>query len=158
MENVNHLRTMWMESPQKRLAMWREFRKSLELDNLRETCEKIDEWWSYAPQSNLSLDPYDVATWPSVWEMLHRGDFCKFSTAIGMSYTFHYLDENIKNDVLIVHDHKHEDIYMTALIDDSLLLNYNTIEVASWNEVNTDLEIKERWTCHDIVNSTSQNS
>ena len=84
---------MWFESPQKRLASWRNFRKGLDINDLLHTCRDVCEWWRYAPLSNISLDPYDIETWPSVWEMLHRGDYCKFSTAIGMSYTLFYIDQ-----------------------------------------------------------------
>ena len=87
---------MWFDPPQRRLASWREFRKSLDTSDIEDTCVRIFSWWSYAPLAAISIDPYDVRTWPSVWEMLHRGDFCKFSTAIGMSYTFFYIDEKLK--------------------------------------------------------------
>jgi len=153
-ENVNQLRTMWFNSPQRRLASWREFRKSLDTSNFDDTCEQIFNWWSFAPLSALSIDPYDVRTWPSVWEMLHRGDYCKFSTAIGMSYTFFYIDEKLKNNILRVYDHENSDIYMTALIQDKWLLNYNKSSIAKWSEVQDNITVQESWTCKDIVETT----
>ena len=157
MENVNYLRTMWFEPPQKRLASWREFRQSLRPKDLTETCDDVFMWWKYAPQSALSLDPYDVSTWPSVWEMLHQGDYCKFSTAIGMSYTFFYIDGKLKNRILRVYDHENSDIYMTALIDERWLLNYNLSEIADWDAVKDKLDIQESWDCSDVVEVTKYN-
>ena len=102
---------MWFESPQKRLASWRNFRKGLDINDLSKTCRDVCEWWRYAPLSNISLDPYEIQTWPSVWEMLHRGNYCKFSTAIGMAYTLFYIDENIENRIIRVYDQANSDIY-----------------------------------------------
>lgn len=154
MENVNQLRTMWLEPPQSRLAHWREFRKSLDPDNIDSLCYSICKWWSFAPQQNLSIDPYDPVTWPSVWEMLHQGDYCKYSTAIGMAYTVFYVNQKIKNKVLRVHDLENHDIYMTTLIDNRILLNYNYGEVATWDSVKANLDIQDSWDCTSVVEMT----
>lgn len=145
---------MWFEPPQKRLASWRDFRRSLDTSDIEDTCTRIFQWWRFAPLHNLSIDPYDVRTWPSVWEMLHQGDFCKFSTAIGMSYTFFYIDEKIKNRILRVYDHENSDIYMTTLINNKWLLNYNISTVADWSQVQDKLTVQESWACKDIVEAT----
>ncbi len=148
---------MWFESPQKRLASWRNFRKRLDISDLLDTCRDVCEWWRYAPLSNISLDPYDIHTWPSVWEMLHRGDYCKFSTAIGMSYTLFYIDQKVENRIIRVHDQANSDIYMTALIDERWLLNYNLTEVADWSSVKDTLQVQESFLCKDVVESTKHN-
>lgn len=148
---------MWFESPQKRLASWRNFRKGLDINDLLHTCRDVCEWWRYAPLSNISLDPYDIETWPSVWEMLHRGDYCKFSTAIGMSYTLFYIDEKVENRIIRVYDQANSDIYMTALIDGRWLLNYNLSEVADWSSVKDSLQVQESFLCKDVVKVTKHN-
>lgn len=148
---------MWFESPQKRLASWRTFRQGLEVSEMSSTCNDVCEWWRYAPLSNISLDPYDIQTWPSVWEMLHRGKYCKFSTAIGMSYTLFYIDENIENRIIRVYDQTNSDIYMTALIDGRWLLNYNLTEVVDWSSVKDSLEVQESFLCKDVVTVTKHN-
>ena len=148
---------MWFESPQKRLASWRDFRKGLDVNDLLNTCRDVCEWWRYAPLSNISLDPYEIQTWPSVWEMLHRGNYCKFSTSIGMAYTLFYIDENIENRIIRVYDQANSDIYMTALIDGRWLLNYNLTEVAEWSSVKDTLEVQESFLCTDVVEVTKHN-
>jgi hypothetical protein len=107
--------------------------------------------------SNISLDPYDIQTWPSVWEMLHRGNYCKFSTAIGMAYTLFYIDEKIENRIIRVYDEANSDIYMTALIDGRWLLNYNLTEVADWSSVKDSLQVQESFLCKDVVAATKHN-
>lgn len=148
---------MWFDPPQKRLAQWRSFRKGLDTDNLQETCHQVCQWWSFAPLSNLSLDPYDTQTWPSVWEMLHLGDFCKFSTAIGMSYTLFYIDEKLENNILRIYDHENSDIYMTTLIDGRWLLNYNLSQVIDWSLVKDTIDVQQQWSCKDVVEVTKHN-
>ena len=148
---------MWFESPQKRLASWRNFRKGLDIKDLSKTCRDVCEWWRYAPLSNISLDPYEIQTWPSVWEMLHRGNYCKFSTAIGMAYKLFYIDEKVENRIIRVYDHANSDIYMTALIDGRWLLNYNLSEVADWSSVKDTLDVQESFLCKDVVEVTKHN-
>jgi hypothetical protein len=148
---------MWFESPQRRLASWRTFRQGLDVNDLSDTCHDVCKWWGFAPMSNISLDPYDIQTWPSVWEMLHRGNYCKFSTAIGMEYTLFYIDEKIENRIIRVYDEANSDIYMTALIDGRWLLNYNLTEVADWSSVKDSLQVQESFLCKDVVAATKHN-
>lgn len=148
---------MWLDPPQKRLANWREFRRELDTTDVKAACEQVSQWWRFAPQSTLSIDPYDISTWPSVWEMLHQGDYCKFSTAIGMAYTIFYIDESVKNRILRVYDHANSDIYMTALINEHWLLNYNLCEMTEYNKVRNALEIQESWNTKDVVETTKFN-
>jgi len=89
--------------------------------------------------------------------MLHQGDYCKFSTAIGMSYTFFYIDEKLKNNIIRVYDHDNSDIYTTTLIDNKWLLNYNMSSVAKWKDVQDKLTVQESWSCTDIVEATKHN-
>ena len=51
-----------------------------------------------APISKMTIDPVDSRTWLTPWEMLHSGDFCENSIALGMSYTIFYANENIPNE------------------------------------------------------------
>lgn len=148
---------MWLDPPQKRLANWRAFRRELDTTDVKAACEKVSQWWQFAPQSTLSIDPYDISTWPSVWEMLHQGDYCKFSTAIGMAYTIFYIDESVENRILRVYDHVNSDIYMTALINEHWLLNYNLCEMTEYNNVRNALEIQESWNTKDVVETTKFN-
>ena len=100
------IHTAWFESPSTRLSQWREFRKGLDTDNTQEVCKIVIDWWKMAPISKMSIDPVDSRTWPTPWEMLHSGDFCENSLALGMSYTIYYANEKIPNELLYVTDRK----------------------------------------------------
>ena len=115
----------WNESPSTRLKRWRAFRKGLNTDDTKNVCEIVIDWWKMAPISSWTIDPVNSNTWPTPWEMLHSGNFCENSMALGMSYTIHYANENIPNKLLYVTDRKNSIQRLCALIDNKYLLNYD---------------------------------
>lgn len=143
---------IWMEHPEKRLHAWREFRQEIMDLDLAEICTEIQQWWGLSPQSNISIDPYDMTTWPDPWEMVYQGDMCKYSTAIGMSYTLHCINDTVSNSILFVNDITNNDDYMVALIDETWVLNYNTCEITKWETVKDSLKIQDSWACSDVIN------
>lgn len=122
-QQLNH--RAWFESPSKRLAMWREFRKSLDTSNTLDVCNTVIKWWETAPLVSISIDPVDASRWPTPWEMLHRGDFCEDSLALGMSYTIFYANPNIPNELIYVTCLGESFQRLCALIDNKHLLNYH---------------------------------
>ena len=104
---------------------WRAFRKGLNTDDTKNVCEIVIDWWKMAPISSWTIDPVNSGTWPTPWEMLHSGNFCENSMALGMSYTIHYANENIPNKLLYVTDRKNSIQRLCALIDNKYLLNYD---------------------------------
>jgi len=121
-QQLNH--GAWFESPSKRLSMWRDFRKSLDTNNIIDVCDTVIKWWQTAPLIRIAIDPVNSSQWPTPWEMLHQGDFCENSLALGMSYTIYYANPNIKNELLYITCREHSLQRLCALIDDKYLLNY----------------------------------
>lgn len=154
MENVNKIRMVWMEHPEIRLQEWRAFRQDVATQSLAEQCSEVQLWWNLAPRSNISIDPYDMESWPGPWDMVYEGDTCKFSAALGMSYTIFCIDKDVPNTIMRVNDLKNNDMYMVTVIDDTWVLNYNTCEVALWKDVKDSLQVQESWLCSDVVNAT----
>ena len=76
-----------------------------------------------APISSMTIDPVDSSTWPTPWEMLHSGDFCEDSIALGMSYTIYYANEKIPNEILYIIDRDKEIQRLCVAIDNKYLLN-----------------------------------
>lgn len=121
-QQLNH--RAWFESPHTRLKMWREFRLSLDIENTLEVCQTVVDWWKSSPISSISIDPVDSNFWPTPWEMLHKGDFCENSLALGMSYTIYYANPRIPNRLVFVQNPKDSIQRLCALIDEKYLLNY----------------------------------
>ena len=121
-QQLNH--RAWFESPSKRLALWRQFRKSLDTTNIEEVCNTVIAWWQSAPLVSIAIDPVNSTQWPTPWEMLHQGDFCEDSLALGMSYTIYYANPDIKNELVYLTCHSKSFQRLCALIDNKYLLNY----------------------------------
>lgn len=121
-QQLNH--RAWFEPPSKRLAMWRDFRKSLDSNDILAVCETVVGWWQSAPLVNIAIDPVDSDRWPTAWEMLHQGDFCEDSLALGMSYTIHYANSDIKNELVYITHTEEQFQRLCVQIDNKYLLNF----------------------------------
>ena len=138
------IHTAWFESPSTRLSQWREFRKGLDTDNTQEVCNIVIDWWKMAPISKMSIDPVDSSTWPTPWEMLHSGDFCENSLALGMSYTIYYANETIPNELLYVTDRKNSTQKLCAWIDNKYLLNYEHGGISTLPTENVSISFQKK--------------
>ena len=118
------IHTTWFESPTARLSQWRDFRKGLDTSNTYEVCKTVVDWWKMAPISSLTIDPVNSSTWPTPWEMLHKGDFCENSIALGMSYTIYYANERIPNELFFITCTETSQHKLCVNIDNKYLLNY----------------------------------
>ena len=145
------IHTAWFESPSTRLSQWREFRKGLDTDNTQEVCNIVIDWWKMAPISKMSIDPVDSSTWPTPWEMLHSGDFCENSLALGMSYTIYYAKETIPNELLYVTDRKNSTQKLCAWIDNKYLLNYEHGGISTLPTENVSISFQKK--IADVIKS-----
>ena len=145
------IHTAWFESPSTRLSQWREFRKGLDTDNTQEVCNIVIDWWKMAPISKMSIDPVDSSTWPTPWEMLHSGDFCENSLALGMSYTIYYANETIPNELLYVTDRKNSTQKLCAWIDNKYLLNYSYGAISTLPTGNVNVSFDKK--ISDVIKS-----
>ena len=145
------INTAWLESPSTRLSQWREFRKGLDTDNTQEVCNIVIDWWKMAPISKMSIDPVDSSTWPTPWEMLHSGDFCENSLALGMSYTIYYANETIPNELLYVTDRKNSTQKLCAWIDNKYLLNYEHGGISTLPTENVSISFQKK--IADVIKS-----
>lgn len=121
MENLNNI---WLEAPSTRLSAWRQFRQNLSVDDIESSCREVINFWIHAPMVSLSIDPVDSTTWPTPWEMLHTNLICENSKALGMSYTFHYANPDIPNELIYIIDKNKCVERLCALIDNKHLLNF----------------------------------
>ena len=122
--------TAWFESPRIRLNNWRTFRKGLDTDDVYEVCRTVVDWWKMAPLSAITIDPVNSYTWPTPWEMLHSGEYCEDSLALGMAYTVYYANSSIDNELIYVYDKKRSIQRLCCLVDKKYLLNYNYGEIS----------------------------
>ena len=145
-QQLNH--RAWFEPPSKRLGMWRDFRKSLDTNNIFDVCNTVIAWWQSAPLVSIAIDPVNSSQWPTPWEMLHQGDFCEDSLALGMSYTIYYANPDIENKLLYITCREKSLQRLCALIDNKYLLNFehgviSTLPTDETCTVNYSTKIKD---------------
>jgi len=145
------IHTTWFESPTARLSQWREFRKSLDTSDTSQVCEIVVDWWKLAPISKMTIDPVNSSTWPTPWEMLHSGDFCENSIALGMSYTIHYANENIPNKLLFITCRQNSTEKLCVLIDNKYLLNYEHGSISTLRTENISISFSKK--IADVIKS-----
>jgi hypothetical protein len=135
LEKLNN--TAWFESPSVRLGQWREFRHSLDTDSVEDICKTVVAWWLSAPTVSMTIDPVNSEHWPTAWEMLHHGNFCDNSLALGMSYTIYYANQNISNELVYIIDRDLCVERLCALIDDKHLLNLEHSAISTFPRSNS---------------------
>lgn len=151
MENVISFRDFWIQSPNKRLNDWRNFRRSIVGNKIDETIDTIWQCWSMAPEVTLSLDPYDPSTWPTLWEMIQQGSCCKYSRSVALSYTIYYLYPNLPNRILRVHDLVKPDIYSVSIIDERFLLLPHSVDIQNLDDFEINFKVEECWNIQEII-------
>lgn len=139
----------WYESPSVRLGRWKEFRQGLDTSNTLDVCKTVISWWESAPLVNLSIDPVDSRQWPTPWEMLHQGDFCENSLALGMAYTIYYANQDIPNELIYVTCRGRSFQKLCALIDNKHLLNYERGTISNFHD--SECSISYRISVNDII-------
>ena len=134
----------WYESPRIRLSLWRQFRKGLDTNHTEQVCKTVVEWWKTAPISSMTIDPVESNTWPTPWEMLHSGNFCEDSMALGMSYTIHYANETIPNELMYITDRNNSTQQLCAWIDNKYLLNYEHGSISTLPTENISISFRKK--------------
>jgi hypothetical protein len=141
----------WFEAPSIRLSKWRDFRKGLDTKNTLEVCQTVVDWWKMAPLSSITIDPVDSNTWPTPWEMLHTGNFCENSLALGMSYTIYYANDSIPNELMFVTCKENSTQKLCAWIDNKYLLNYEHGSISTLPTENVSISFNK--TIADVIKS-----
>jgi hypothetical protein len=93
---LEHNLTHWYGTTTEKILAWRELRKSLgDTTQIDSTLESIANWWTYAPWVKKTIDPYKPETWPTPWDMISKGHFCRSAIALGQAYTIWSLFPNL---------------------------------------------------------------
>ena len=121
----------------------------MDTDNTLEVCDTVVNWWKMAPISKMTIDPVDSRTWLTPWEMLHSGDFCENSLALGMSYTIFYANENIPNELMFITCRENSTQKLCAWIDNKYLLNLEHATIS--NLPSNQMVISYRKNIADVI-------
>ena len=120
-------------TPDGRVSNWKALRKKIAELPDDEAVAMLVEYWSLAPLSAYSYNPESPADWPSPWEMVHRGEWCRQMIAVAMEFTLRLAgwDEN-RLELIAFRDYDISEEVMVLKIDDALTLNYSVGQVVGW--------------------------
>jgi len=118
---------MFEKSYEQRLAVWHDFRESLELSN--DPIQDVIDFYYHAPRVSIHTDPYDDNTWPTPWELIKENQYCRFCLLLGMCYTLQ-LTERLNGktfEIHIVHDDNNSDTLFLLFVGDTCIgYDYDT--------------------------------
>ena len=128
--------------PDERTASWKALREEVRLLDDAAALKLVSEYWAKAPVSKMAYDPEDHASWPSPWEMVHAGDWCPSSIAIGMEFTLRLGGWDASRlKLVLIRDYDISEQIMVLKIDESLVLNYSVGYVEEYPKTNHDVLI-----------------
>ena len=131
-------------TPQGRLDNWKALRHKITELNDRDAMEMVAEYWGLAPLSNFSYNPEAPEYWPSPWEMVSHGDWCRYIVAVGMEFTFRlagWAPERM--EIVFFRDYDISEEVMVLKIDGQYALNYSIGKVVDWPQ--TEKIITGKW-------------
>ena len=106
---------------EERLALWREFRSSLEesADPVQDTID----FYNRAPKCSIAADPYTPSTWPDPWELLEENNYCSFVKILAICYTLQLTDvlSQASYEIHITQDNENSKTYYLLYVDDIVI-------------------------------------
>lgn len=136
--------TIWYGTTTEKILAWRKFREEVKDKTLDEVIETVDLWWTYAPWVKKTMDPFKPDTWPTPWDMLNRGEFCRSAIALGQAYTLWLCFPSASVELWLVNNFSEQDIHLVVVIDEKTVLNYTLGHVLNIEECR--FEVLEKFT------------
>ena len=132
---------MFNKSYEERLALWSQFRNSLEqsVDPIQE----VIDFYSNAPTVSLNADPFDATNWPSPWELLDWNEYCKFTRVLGIGYSLQLTDCFCEaNFEIHTYTHDNEGYVFLLLVDNQKVIGWKENEWIFKEELPKELHSK----------------
>jgi hypothetical protein len=125
---------MFEKQYEARLAIWRDFRNSLEEND--NPYQAVINFYSTAPMVNIHTDPWDPEMWPNPWELLLENEYDDFCRVLGMCYSLQ-LTERFKGDNFEIHISTDKENSLTCylLFVNGIVLNWDDEEPVSVSEL-----------------------
>ena len=116
-----------------RLKHWKELRHELSTLDDQNAMAMVAEYWSYAPLSNFSYNPEAPEEWPTPWEMVSRGQWCRLMLAAAMEFTLRLSGwDSDRMKLIYFRDYNISEEVFVLKIDDRYALNYSNREVVDY--------------------------
>ncbi len=140
---------VWYGSTTEKILAWRELRTNAVNATIETVIELVNGWWTYSPWVKKTMDPYKPETWPTPWDMINRGEFCRSAIALGQAYTLWLCAPANAVELWLVNNFSEKDIHLVVVIDEKTVLNYTLGQVMSIEEC--DFEVLNKITKSDLT-------
>lgn len=108
---------------EQRMAVWSEFRTSLETSAT--PFEDVLEFYRRAPLVSIHTDPWNPESWPDPWQLLDENQYCDFCTVLGWCFSLQ-LTDRFKGSSFEIHIVTDDNLgYRYLLLVDDMVLGYN---------------------------------
>lgn len=122
-----------------RLSDWSNFRDTLELSE--DPIQDVIDYYKKFPIVSIHTDPYDMASWPNPWELIHENEYCEFCIILGICYTLQLTDrfsqEHFEIHITLDEDKSHH--YYLLHVGDRVL-GYNKDKHVKQTEIKEKLD------------------
>lgn len=139
-------------SEEERLNLWKKLRISIEGVSLYEKLNSVANFCKNLPIGPRSVDYYDPKTWPTPWEILFYGSFCRSSVSILMFYTLTLSDPGLGIELWVVKDNEGD--YLLPIINNQFILNYQSGMVSNYQDIHDYFIVMEKFTKTQIKTVT----
>lgn len=124
-------------SNEERLCLWKNLRKDIKDKEFHTQLSDIAKFFAAMPFGARSMDYYSPWDWPTPWEILFHGTFCKSSISLLIFYTVLMIAPDHKLEMHLVDDNG--EIYLLPVFDDQFVLNYELGAVSNYLDLKESL-------------------
>jgi len=141
----------WNNIPNdERLRLWKNLRHDIESLDLKEQLDTVSKFFSNMPYGSRTIDYYSPTDWPTPWEIMFHGSFCKSSISLLIFYTLTLIHTTHQITLNLIDDNG--DIYLIPVIDNQFVLNYELGVVSDYQTIRNEFNIKQTFLSSEIKN------
>jgi len=138
---------IWQLPPEARLVLWRNFRKTLEGQNLIDAGTAAAQWWSTVPMLETSGSvsaPWATDAWPDPWNLISTGPLDHTHTSVAIAYSLWMVarpEDRDRIELAVINSQERRQILLTVLIDNQWLINYTSGKIVDMSQLGGDAEL-----------------
>ena len=140
--------SIWYKTTTEKILAWRELRQEAVDMTVDSIVKAVNTWWTFTPWVRKTIDPYKPETWPTPWDMINKGEFCRSAIALGQAYTLWMTSPNTNTELWLVNNFSEKDVHLVVVIDQNTVLNYTLGQVLNIEEC--DFEVLNKITKSDL--------
>ena len=136
---MEHDLSIWYKNTTEKILAWRTLRQDLSNKAIESLLESVDTWWTFSPWVKNTVDPYRIETWPTPWQLLEKGEFCRNAIALGQAYTLWLCAPQSKTELWLVNNFSEKEVHLITVVEDKHVLNYVMGHITDIDDCNMEI-------------------